>query len=352
MEDIGRAVISCVLAPSLDTPAHIELAERLGYRRAWCYDSPAMYADPWMMLAVAAERTAVIGLGPASLVPSLRHPVVTAAALATLAGLAPGRVSTAFGTGLTGRMLLGERPMRWAEVEEYVRTVRALLRGEEATWNGSLVRLTQPAGFAAVLPADIAVLVAADGPRGRAVAAALGDGVLTTRVPRESAGHGQRQVLLAFGTVLGDGEDPASPRAVAAAGPALAAAYHAIYESKGAAGVDKLPGGREWREAVEAVEPHRRHLAVHRGHLVTLGKHDEALLARAAPLLASWTMTGTRAHIGARLRALASAGVTEIAYQPMGPDIPRELATFAQAAGVAGPGVPHEEAREEAHEER
>ena len=107
-------VISCVFAPSLDTPAHIELAERLGYRRAWCYDSPAMYADPWMVLALAAARTRAIGLGPAALVPSLRHPVVTAAALATLAGLAPGRVSTAFGTGLTGRMLLGERPLRWA----------------------------------------------------------------------------------------------------------------------------------------------------------------------------------------------------------------------------------------------
>ena len=121
-------VISCVLAPSLDTPAHIALAERLGYRRAWCYDSPALCADPWMVLALAAGRTRAIGLGPAALVPSLRHPMVTAAALTTLAGLAPGRVSTAFGTGLTGRMLLGERPMRWAEVEEYVAAVRALLR--------------------------------------------------------------------------------------------------------------------------------------------------------------------------------------------------------------------------------
>jgi 5,10-methylenetetrahydromethanopterin reductase len=342
MEDTSPPVISCVFAPSLDTPAHIELAERLGYQRAWCYDSPAMYADPWMVLALAAGRTASISLGPASLVPSLRHPVVTAAALATLAGLAPGRVSTAFGTGLTGRMLLGERPMRWAEVEEYVRTVRALLRGEEASWNGSTVRLTQPAGFAAGLPADIAVLIAADGPRGRAVAAELGDGVLTARAPRGAADHGaaepgQPQVLLAFGTILGDDEDPAGPRAVAAAGPGLAAAYHTIYESKGADGVDKLPGGREWREAVEAVEAHRRHLAVHQGHLVTLSKHDTALLAQAAPLLPKWTMTGTRADIGARLRALAAAGISEIAYQPMGPDIPRELAAFAQAAGMADP---------------
>ena len=137
MDNAGMPVISCVFAPSLGTPAHIELAERLGYRRAWCYDSPALCADPWMVLALAAARTRAIGLGPASLVPSLRHPVVTAAALTTLAGLAPGRVSTAFGTGLTGRMLLGERPMRWAEVEQYVAVVRALLRGEEASWNGT-----------------------------------------------------------------------------------------------------------------------------------------------------------------------------------------------------------------------
>jgi 5,10-methylenetetrahydromethanopterin reductase len=240
-------------------------------------------------------------------------------------------------------MLLGERPMRWAAVEEYVAAVRALLRGEEASWNGSLVRLSQAAGFAARRPADVEVLIAADGPRGRAVAAELGDGVLTARVPRDPAGpgdpagHSPRQVLLAFGTVLDDGEDAAGPRAVAAAGPALAAAYHAGYEAKGADGVDKLPGGREWREAVEAVEVSRRHLAIHEGHLVALGKHDEALLARAAPLLAKWTTTGTPADIGARLRALTEAGITEVAYQPMGPDIPRELAAFAAAAGLAGP---------------
>ena len=337
MSTAETPVISCVFAPSLETPAHIELAERLGYRRAWCYDSPALCADPWMVLALAAARTRAIGLGPASLVPSLRHPVVTAAALATLAGLAPGRVSTAFGTGLTGRMLLGERPMRWADVAAYVATVRALLRGEEASWNGSLVRLAQPPGFTAGRPADVEVLIAADGPRGRAVAAGLADGVLTTRAPRDQEAHGQRQVLLAFGTVLDDGEDAAGPRAVAAAGPALAAAYHAIYEAKGASGVDKLPGGREWREAVEAVEAPRRHLAVHDGHLIRLGEHDEALLARAAPLLAKWTMTGTQADVGARLRALTAAGITEVAYQPMGPDIPRELAAFAAAAGLVDP---------------
>jgi len=350
MSDAVLPVISCVFAPSLDTPAHIELAERLGYRRAWCYDSPALCADPWMVLALAAGRTRAIGLGPAALVPSLRHPVVTAAALATLAGLAPGRVSTAFGTGLTGRMLLGERPLRWAGVEPYVRTVRTLLRGDEASWDGSLVRLSQPPGFAAARPADVEVLIAADGPLGRAVAARVGDGILTARAPRvgpvprpaapagqaepSAPGPGPQQVLLTFGTVLDEGEDPVGARVVAAAGPALAAAYHAIYEAKGADGVDRLPGGRDWRAAVEAVEAPRRHLAVHEGHLIALGRCDQALLRQAAPLLASWTMTGTRADIRERLRALTAAGITEVAYQPIGPDIPRELAAFAAAAGL------------------
>ncbi len=60
MERAWLPAVSCVFAPSLDTPAHIQLAERLGYRRAWCYDSPALYADPWMVLALAAGRTAGI----------------------------------------------------------------------------------------------------------------------------------------------------------------------------------------------------------------------------------------------------------------------------------------------------
>lgn len=56
--------ISCSFAPSADTPAHIELAERLGFHRAWVYDSPAACADLWMTLAVAAHRTERIGLAP------------------------------------------------------------------------------------------------------------------------------------------------------------------------------------------------------------------------------------------------------------------------------------------------
>src|ERR1700694_4144755 len=136
--------ISCCFATSLQTPKHIDLAEDLGYCRAWCYDSPALYPDVWMILALAAERTASIGLGPAVLVPSLRHPMVNAAAIATLAAQAPGRVAVAVGAGYTGRLMMGQSPMRWADVEAYVRVLRMLLRGEDAEWDGSIIRMMHP----------------------------------------------------------------------------------------------------------------------------------------------------------------------------------------------------------------
>jgi 5,10-methylenetetrahydromethanopterin reductase len=65
-----------------------------------------------MTLALAAEQTSRIGLGPGVLVPSLRHPMVNAAAIATLDALAPGRVTVAIGAGFTGRYTLGRRAMR------------------------------------------------------------------------------------------------------------------------------------------------------------------------------------------------------------------------------------------------
>ena len=90
--------ISCVLAPTLRSPEHIVVAERLGYERAWLFDTPQQSPDVWMTLGRAAELTDTIGIGPGVLVPSLRHPMSAAAATATLAARAPGRVAVAFGT--------------------------------------------------------------------------------------------------------------------------------------------------------------------------------------------------------------------------------------------------------------
>src|ERR1700749_2461567 len=98
--------ISGAFATSSDPPEHVALAESLGYRRAWLYDSPALYPDVWMILGRCAQRTSRSGLGPGVLVPSLRHPMVNGAAIAELADHAPGRVAVALGAGSTGRFPL------------------------------------------------------------------------------------------------------------------------------------------------------------------------------------------------------------------------------------------------------
>ena len=64
------------------------------------------------------------------LVPSLRHPMVNAAATATLAALAPGRVAVSFGTGFTGRRAMGYRAITWSYMDSYIRAFRGLLRGD------------------------------------------------------------------------------------------------------------------------------------------------------------------------------------------------------------------------------
>src|SRR3954468_7264180 len=148
-------LLSCALVTNVDSPELIAEAERLGYHRAWLYDSPAITSDVWVALALAAEQTSTIGLGPGVLVPSLRHPMTNAAAIATLAALAPGRVAVAVGAGFTGRHVLGQRAMRWADVADYVRVVKALLRGEAAMWDGALIQMIHPPGFVADRPVDV-----------------------------------------------------------------------------------------------------------------------------------------------------------------------------------------------------
>ena len=74
--------VGCMFASSVAAPEHIRLAERLGFQRAFVFDSPAIYADPWITLARAAERTERISLGVSVITPRLRHLLASATALA------------------------------------------------------------------------------------------------------------------------------------------------------------------------------------------------------------------------------------------------------------------------------
>jgi 5,10-methylenetetrahydromethanopterin reductase len=195
--------VSCAFPTALDSPDNIALAEGMGYDRAWVYDTPQQSPDVWMTLALAAERTERIGLGPGVLVPSLRHPMVNAAATATLVALAPRRVAISFGTGFSGRRAMGYRAIPWSYMRDYLQTYRGLLRGEVVEWEGARMQMLHPDGHAPARPIDVPILVGALGPKGDEVARELGDGLyLTLQLPEfaSAGGHAMLPDVTLSGT--------------------------------------------------------------------------------------------------------------------------------------------------------
>jgi 5,10-methylenetetrahydromethanopterin reductase len=318
--------LSCAFATSMATPEHVAIAESLGYRRAWLYDSAALYPDVWVILARCADRTSTIGLGPGVLIPSLRHPMTNAAAIATLVELAGAdRVAVAVGTGFTGRFTLGQKPLRWAFVAQYVQALRALLRGEIVEWEGAKMQMIHPEGFGAPRPIDVPFLLGAAGPKGVATAQEIGAGVFVAGAsPVPGFEH---EACLLFGTVLDDDDDVSSERVMAAAGHGAAVYYHFWFEN--GRSMEDLPRGNEWVAAYAELPADERHLAIHDRHLVAVNDRDRAFVT--PEILQTMGAIFRPAEIRDRLAEMAEGGMTEIAYQPAGPDIPRELEAFAAA---------------------
>jgi 5,10-methylenetetrahydromethanopterin reductase len=332
--------ISVFLPPTRDTPDLIRLAEDLGFRRAWVYDSPLLYLDPFVTLARAADRTTRIGLGIGVIVPRLRTPVATAAALATLSTLAPGRIVAAVGAGFTGRFTLGLGAVPLADLAREVRDLRALFGGDETPHaeGGAPIRLIPVPGAEAT--ERVPLVVSCRGPKAQALARRVGDGAMTgifypggLRLVREAIGPDLPLSVHAVGAVRDADEPIDSPRLAAAVGPVVAVAFHAFAEQPWR--LDGLPADlREQAEryiaAVNAsLDPIRRHQDLHLGHLVRLELAEDRALVSPANI-ARFSLTGTATELRERTEALAHDGVTELCIQPGG-DMATEMRRLAGA---------------------
>ena len=141
----------CVAA-KIDDIDYIVRAETLGYTHAWIADSHMIWSDPYAVLALAATRTRAMRLGTGVAVAPTRPAPVTAASIATINVLAPGRTFLGVGTGNTAMRVMGHKPMPIAAFDAYLETLKPLMRGEEAAfrWRGKLapIRHIMPdAGF-------------------------------------------------------------------------------------------------------------------------------------------------------------------------------------------------------------
>lgn len=325
--------ISCAFPPVPETPDHIVLAEELGFETAWVYDTPALQLDCWMTLALAAVRTDRIRLGPGVLIPSLRHPLTTASAIATLVGLVGrDRVIVGAGTGFTGRRAMGQKPLSWKDFPGMVDDIRALLRGEVVEIDGEPAQMLHWPGQAPERPIEVPWIMGVNGPRGLRAAAESGCGVFTSR-PRPDADYAgiDDVMLLGFGTIMDPAESVNTPRVITTAGPGVAVAYHAFLEQHDPR-LDGFPNADRFLELAHGLPERTRHLTLHTGHLTELNEIDRQVVTGDAMSITPFTCHAD--ELPGRLDRLAEQGVTEVAYQPMG-DVERELRAFATAAGIA-----------------
>lgn len=154
------------------------LAESLGYSRIWIFDSAPLWEDPFVHLALAANRTSRIGLGSAVLIPDERSEMSMASAIATIVRLSHGRFRACFGTGATARRTMGQRPLKLRKLTDYVTAVRGLLAGDTVTIDGQSARMLHAKGLALSRPIEVEIWLSVFGPRGLRIAAELADGII------------------------------------------------------------------------------------------------------------------------------------------------------------------------------
>ncbi|MCU1367993.1 MAG: Luciferase-like, subgroup, partial [Ilumatobacteraceae bacterium] len=304
--------LSCGLPPGPRFADLAVLAEELGYTRVWIFDSAPLWEDVFVHLALAAERTERIGLATAVLIPAQRSVMTMASGIATVARISDGRFRACFGTGFTARFAVGQRPMTMDALAEYVGAVRRLLAGDTVTVDGAAVRLLHAPGLTADRPVNVSVWLSVFGPRGLQLATDLADGIIGPPHPSTPS------AMIISGTVLDPGEEPGSDRVRAAIGPWRVVDWHNAYATGGADAVDAMPGGKAWRDSIEALAPEgERHLLTFEGHVTHLTHRDQPLLEH----IDVKTVVGHPDRIARNLSRLGDAGFREIIYTPSGPDV-------------------------------
>jgi alkanesulfonate monooxygenase SsuD/methylene tetrahydromethanopterin reductase-like flavin-dependent oxidoreductase (luciferase family) len=327
----------CVMA-NVDEIGFFSHAETLGYDSVWVTDSQMLFSDCYAVLALAARQTTRLRLGPGTAICGTRIPPVQVAAIATLNRLAPGRVHLAVGTGNTAMRTMGQRPMRIAEYDDYLRVLSALLRGEvvDYTFNGvtrPITMLMHEREYMNLEP-PIPLYVSGFGPRAMELAGKHGDGLVFAIPPRgvpvaEALAHARRgaeragRALTGFRTcaltnvaLLEAGERIDSERIVRTVGPNVMASVYYFYDEVHERGIEPPPFLRPiWKRycaLVEKTPPEHRHFRTHEFHYTRLHPGEAELID--ADLLRATCLVGTADELVERVRALEREGLAELMF--------------------------------------
>jgi probable F420-dependent oxidoreductase len=166
--------ISLPTDPPIDLQVEkAKLAEACGFTYVWCWDTHILMQEysPQMTLIAAETQNVVIGSCVTN--PVTRDPTVVASFFATLANMiGSDRLICGIGRGDSAVRIRNARPGNLAALEESVRIIRGLTRGDELEVDGHAVRFEWAKG------GEVPVFVAAYGPKALALAGRIADGVI------------------------------------------------------------------------------------------------------------------------------------------------------------------------------
>ncbi len=145
-------------------------AERYGFGMIGIADTPGNAMDPWVAATMVAQATERVRIALCVSNLESRHPAVSAAAIASLDLLAPGRAILGLGTGHSGTANLGLGRSPVADLADGTAFIRTLLTGQPAAWRGGAAHLPW-------VKRPSPVFVAASGPKALESAGKTADGV-------------------------------------------------------------------------------------------------------------------------------------------------------------------------------
>jgi probable F420-dependent oxidoreductase len=191
--------------------AAVDDLERLGVDSLWL---PEMVfgplVEPFTGMAYAVSRTERLKVGSGLSVLPGRHPVLVAKQLASLAGLAPGRILPVFGlqpAQPAERALFPVPPGRRAAVfDESVTLLRLLLSRPEVTFSGEFFTV-EGAGVGPLPRKPLDIWLGGTAPGALRRVGRLGDGWLASLITPGEAGAG-RQAIQEAAAAAGREVDP------------------------------------------------------------------------------------------------------------------------------------------------
>ncbi len=319
---------------------YVERAEALGYSHAWLADSQMLWSDCYAALALAASKTNRINLGTGVAVTGTRPAPVNAASIATINAIAPGRTFFGVGAGNTAMRVMGLPPQRIAAYDDYLATLKPLLKGEEAAYGKDAIpiRHVMPDKGFVNFTDDIPLYVSGFGPKSLALAGKHGDGAVLA-LPQNPAVMANLWHLIETGAeaagvaldrdayyttglttmvVLEDGEAVDSARVKSQCGAMAMAAVHYSYDqfrNFGHQPPNAFSGiWDDYTALLESYPAERRHQRIHAGHNCWVMEEEEQFLT--PQILQANSMIGTRDELIDRLQGLGAAGLNQVMILP------------------------------------